>query len=39
MTQKTELDIIAKKARRMADITGISAMTWFRYLVAENNKE
>ena len=32
---KNEMDLIAKKARRMADITDTSAMTWFRYFVIQ----
>ena len=30
---KYEMDRLARKAKRMADITDMSAMTWFRYLV------
>ena len=32
---KSEMDMIAKKARRMADVTDTSAMTWFRYFVIQ----
>jgi hypothetical protein len=30
---KSDMDRIARKARRMAKITDIPAITWFRYLV------
>ena len=30
---KAEMDRLARKARRMAKITDVPAITWFRYLV------